>query len=45
MLPLRRSERDAYLRWAVGAFRITANGVADTTQIHARMCYSGFNDI
>ena len=27
------------------AFRITANGVADETQIHAHMCYSEFNDI
>ena len=27
------------------AFRITANGVADETQIHTHMCYSEFNDI
>lgn len=26
-------------------FRITANGVADETQIHTHMCYSEFNDI
>ena len=26
-------------------FRITANGVADDTQIHTHMCYSEFNDI
>src|SRR5262249_3071341 len=26
-------------------FRIAANGVADTTQIHTHMCYSEFNDI
>jgi 5-methyltetrahydropteroyltriglutamate--homocysteine methyltransferase len=44
-LPLRRSEWQAYLDWAVEAFRITANGVADTTQIHTHMCYSEFNDI
>ena len=44
-LPLRRSERAAYLRWAVDAFRIAANGVGDTTQIHTHMCYSDFNDI
>src|SRR6185436_18972017 len=44
-LPLRRSEWQAYLSWAVDSFRITANGVADDTQIHTHMCYSEFNDI
>jgi len=44
-LPLRRSEWQQYLSWAVDAFRIAANGVADTTQIHTHMCYSEFNDI
>ena len=44
-LPLRRSDWQAYLDWAISAFRITANGVADETQIHTHMCYSEFNDI
>lgn len=44
-LPLRRSEWQEYLDWAVNAFRITGNGVADETQIHTHMCYSEFNDI
>jgi 5-methyltetrahydropteroyltriglutamate--homocysteine methyltransferase len=44
-LPLRRSDWRAYLDWAISAFRITANGVADETQIHTHMCYSEFNDI
>ncbi|MEL6115203.1 5-methyltetrahydropteroyltriglutamate--homocysteine S-methyltransferase [Photobacterium sp. SP02] len=44
-LPLRRSEWQDYLNWAVESFRITANGVADETQIHTHMCYSEFNDI
>ncbi|WP_027867281.1 5-methyltetrahydropteroyltriglutamate--homocysteine S-methyltransferase [Massilia alkalitolerans] len=44
-LPLRRAGRDAYLAWAVDAFRIAANGVHDVTQIHTHMCYSEFNDI
>jgi 5-methyltetrahydropteroyltriglutamate--homocysteine methyltransferase len=44
-LPLRRSEWAGYLQWAVEAFRIAANGVRDTTQIHTHMCYSEFNDI
>lgn len=44
-LPLRRSQWREYLDWAVEAFRITANGVSDETQIHTHMCYSEFNDI
>lgn len=44
-LPLRRSEWPDYLSWAIRAFRIAANGVNDTTQIHTHMCYSEFNDI
>jgi len=44
-LPLRRSEWQDYLDWAVESFRITANGVRDDTQIHTHMCYSDFNDI
>ena len=44
-LPLRRSEWQEYLNWAVDSYRISANGVADATQIHTHMCYSEFNDI
>lgn len=44
-LPLRQSEWQHYLDWAVESFRITANGVHDETQIHTHMCYSEFNDI
>jgi 5-methyltetrahydropteroyltriglutamate--homocysteine methyltransferase len=44
-LPLRQTDWDSYLQWAVDAFRITANGVNDQTQIHTHMCYSEFNDI
>ncbi|ODS73358.1 MAG: 5-methyltetrahydropteroyltriglutamate--homocysteine S-methyltransferase [Cytophagaceae bacterium SCN 52-12] len=44
-LPLRKSKRPHYLDWAVRAFRITASGVQDRTQIHTHMCYSEFNDI
>lgn len=40
-----RETPDAYLRWAVECFRLTASGVADRTQIHTHMCYSEFNDI
>ncbi len=44
-LPLRKSEWQHYLDWAVNAFKLTAAGVADETQIHTHMCYSEFNDI
>ncbi len=44
-LPLRRSDWDEYLDWAVKTFRLSASGVKDDTQIHTHMCYSEFNDI
>jgi len=44
-LPLRRGDWEAYLRWAVDCFRLSAAGVADDTQIHTHMCYAEFNDI
>ena len=44
-LPLRQSDWNNYLEWAIEAFRISANGVQDDTQIHTHMCYSEFNDI
>ncbi|MCG2586072.1 5-methyltetrahydropteroyltriglutamate--homocysteine S-methyltransferase [Massilia sp. TS11] len=44
-LPLRRADWQAYLDWAVDAFRLAANGVHDSTQIHTHMCYSEFRDI
>lgn len=44
-LPLRKVEWQNYLKWAVEAFRISASGVEDATQIHTHMCYSEFNDI
>ena len=44
-LPLRVSDRAAYLKWAVDAFKLSAACVADTTQIHTHMCYAEFNDI
>ncbi|TRX42322.1 5-methyltetrahydropteroyltriglutamate--homocysteine S-methyltransferase [Flavobacterium restrictum] len=44
-LPLRKEEWANYLNWAIKAFRISASGVKDDTQIHTHMCYSEFNDI
>lgn len=44
-LPLRKENWRTYLDWAVRAFRVSASGVEDATQIHTHMCYSEFNDI
>ena len=44
-LPLRREDWEAYLRWAVDAFRLSTAVVRDETQIHTHMCYCEFNDI
>jgi len=44
-LPLPQSDWPNYLEWAVKAFRLSASGVKDDTQIHTHMCYSEFNDI
>jgi 5-methyltetrahydropteroyltriglutamate--homocysteine methyltransferase len=44
-LPLRKAQWQAYLSWAAEAFRLTASGVRDETQIHTHMCYSEFNDV
>ena len=44
-LPLHAEDRQDYLAWAVGAFRLASSGVRDDTQIHTHMCYGEFNDI
>src|SRR6201991_3541928 len=44
-LPLTKDNWQDYLNWTVRAFRISASGVQDATQIHTHMCYSEFNDI
>jgi 5-methyltetrahydropteroyltriglutamate--homocysteine methyltransferase len=44
-LPLRHSDWEHYLQWAVDAFLLSSTGVEDVTQIHTHMCYSDFNDI
>jgi 5-methyltetrahydropteroyltriglutamate--homocysteine methyltransferase len=45
LLPLRQADREAYLDWAVRAFRLATSGAADATQIHTHMCYSEFGEI
>ncbi|MDO4881000.1 MAG: 5-methyltetrahydropteroyltriglutamate--homocysteine S-methyltransferase [Capnocytophaga sp.] len=44
-LPLRKADWKNYFDWAIRAFRISASGVKDETQIHTHMCYSEFNDM
>jgi len=44
-LPIRKNKWNEYLKWAVEAFKVSASGVEDRTQIHTHMCYSEFNDI
>nr|WP_306933365.1 5-methyltetrahydropteroyltriglutamate--homocysteine S-methyltransferase [Streptomyces luteogriseus] len=44
-LPLRSTDRPAYLAWATEAFRLTTGGVRPDTQIHTHMCYAEFGDI
>ncbi|ATC95166.1 5-methyltetrahydropteroyltriglutamate--homocysteine S-methyltransferase [Pseudoalteromonas tunicata] len=44
-MPLKASQWQEYLAWAAYAFRVSASGVKDETQIHTHMCYSEFNDI
>nr|GAT59890.1 predicted protein [Mycena chlorophos] len=44
-LPLRRSDWDAYLKWAVDSFKLSTAGVTDQLQTHSHFCYSDFDDI
>ncbi|HUO39868.1 MAG TPA: 5-methyltetrahydropteroyltriglutamate--homocysteine S-methyltransferase [Mycobacterium sp.] len=45
LLPLRAKDKQAYLSWAVGAFRLATSGVSDATQIHTHLCYSEFGEV
>jgi 5-methyltetrahydropteroyltriglutamate--homocysteine methyltransferase len=45
LLPLRDSDKAAYLDWAVGSFRLATSGVEDSTQIHTHLCYSEFGEV
>ncbi len=45
LLPLRSKDKQAYLEWAVGAFRLSTSGVDDSTQIHTHLCYSEFGEV
>ncbi|WP_166905514.1 5-methyltetrahydropteroyltriglutamate--homocysteine S-methyltransferase [Mycobacterium sp. DL440] len=45
LLPLRSKDKEAYLNWAVEAFRLSTSGVDDSTQIHTHLCYSEFGEV
>jgi len=45
LLPLRAKDKQAYLFWAVRAFRLATSGVSDATQIHTHLCYSEFGEV
>ncbi|WLP91505.1 5-methyltetrahydropteroyltriglutamate--homocysteine S-methyltransferase [Gordonia sp. NB41Y] len=45
LLPLRNADKQAYLDWAVRAFRLSTAGVEDATQIHTHLCYSEFGEV
>ncbi|GAA0360553.1 5-methyltetrahydropteroyltriglutamate--homocysteine S-methyltransferase [Microbispora corallina] len=45
LMPLRRRDQDAYLRWAVDAYRRATSGAGDRTQIHTHLCYSDADEI
>lgn len=44
-LPLKKSDWNTYLKWAINAFKISSSSVQDNIQIHTHMCYCEFNDI
>lgn len=44
-LPLKKAKEKEYLTWSVEAFRLSASGVRDSTQIHTHMCYGEFQDV
>lgn len=45
LLPLRAEDREEYLGWSVGAFRLATGGAAAETSIHTHLCYSDFATI
>ncbi|WP_448855471.1 5-methyltetrahydropteroyltriglutamate--homocysteine S-methyltransferase [Corynebacterium camporealensis] len=45
LLPLRSEDRQAYLDWAVRAFRLVSLQAKPSTQIHTHLCYSEFGQI
>jgi len=44
-LPLRKDERQEYLKWATRAFRLVTSAATSATQVHTHMCYAELDDI
>ncbi len=44
-MPLRATERPAYLAWATRAFRTVTAAADPATQVHTHMCYARLGDI
>ncbi len=42
LVPLRRTECEAYLEWATRAFRLAVAPAAEDVQVHSHMCYAEF---
>ncbi len=42
LLPLKKADQPAYLRWSVDSFRLATGGAASSTQVHTHLCYSEF---
>ncbi|MGX1934954.1 5-methyltetrahydropteroyltriglutamate--homocysteine S-methyltransferase [Microbacterium resistens] len=42
LLPLKKDDQPAYLRWSVDSFRLATAGAAPATQVHTHLCYSEF---
>ncbi|ALX67261.1 5-methyltetrahydropteroyltriglutamate--homocysteine S-methyltransferase [Microbacterium sp. XT11] len=42
LLPLKKADQPAYLRWSVDSFRLATGGAAPATQVHTHLCYSEF---
>jgi len=45
LLPLKKADQAAYLKWSVDSFLLATSGAADDTQVHTHLCYSEFGEI
>ncbi len=45
LLPLKNTDKAAYLEWSVNAFKLATSGAKDDTQLHTHLCYSEFGEI
>jgi 5-methyltetrahydropteroyltriglutamate--homocysteine methyltransferase len=44
-LPMRRAAQTGYLRWAIDCFRLVCARLEGSTQVHAHMCNSQFDEL